>query len=75
MIDFSLLRNRQSAGNVSLGKQDPMTDFMYAGQRRFPGQFAGQVSSNFPSALKQQMLKPDVVGDRWGLGSYDWRMP
>jgi hypothetical protein len=78
MIDFNLLRSRFSTGNIGLGKQDPMTDYMYAGQRKFPGQFMQQGSSAIPDDLRQKMtqpgFQPDVVGDRWGLESYATRL-
>lgn len=78
MIDFNLLRNRQTLGTVGLGRQDPMTDYMYAGMRTHPGQFMQQGSSAFPESLKQKMMQPgfqpDVVGDRWGLESYANRL-
>lgn len=75
MIDFGLLRNRQSSGNISLGRQDPMTDPMYAGQRVAPGQFMQQ-GSQLPDSLRAKMLAgtADVVGDRWGLGSLPGRL-
>lgn len=78
MLDFNLLRQRFTGnGNISLGRQDPMTDPMYAGARRFPGQFAASVTA-IPEGLKQKMLQPgyapDVVGDRWGLQSYPNRL-
>ena len=77
-IDPNLLRNRQNVGGgVALGKPDWRTDYMYAGMRQFPGQFMQQ-GVGIPSGLREKMLQPgytpDVVGDRWGLQSYDQRL-